>query len=128
MTFPVQIVTPEGERFHGEAEMVRLRTMDGDLGIKARHVDLVTALGMGECIVQISDSDRRSAACIGGVLAMMKGSLRIAATTFEWAEDIDVERCRRNIAQAESDPSVTAKKRAKRAQVRLAVAEKTKQN
>ena len=30
-TFPLQIVTPEGSFFDGEAQMIRLRTIDGDI-------------------------------------------------------------------------------------------------
>lgn len=124
MTFPLQIVTPDGEKFHDEVEFIRLRTVAGDLGVRARHADMVTAIGMGECIIETADAKRRHAACIGGVLAMMKGELRIAATTFEWQDEIDVERCQRNIADAQREPSERNEARAQRAQVRLSVAQR----
>lgn len=123
--FPLQIVTPDGERFHAEAVMVRLRAMDGDIGIRARHVDFVTALGMGLCCVQLDEKTRRYASCIGGVLAVVQGSVRIAANSFEWAEDIDTDRAKAALERAQQeDDSVPSKKgRIQRAQVRLAAAE-----
>ena len=34
----------------------------------------------------------RHAACIGGLLSVAGGDVNVVATTFEWAEDIDIER------------------------------------
>ena len=34
----------------------------------------------------------RTAACIGGMLAVADGKVRLVPTTFEWAEDIDLAR------------------------------------
>ena len=50
--FPLDIVTPDGEIFSGRAESLRLRSIEGDLCIRARHTDYVTALGMGPAEVQ----------------------------------------------------------------------------
>ena len=35
--FPLDIVTPDGEIFSGRAESLRLRSIEGDLCIRARH-------------------------------------------------------------------------------------------
>ena len=48
MTFPIQIVTPDGLIFDGQAERLFCRTIAGDVCILARHCDYMTALGMGE--------------------------------------------------------------------------------
>ena len=92
-TFHLQIVTPDGQFYDGEANKVLTRTIDGDVCILARHSDYVTALGMGTCIVEL-DGKRRKAACTGGMLSVIKGEVRIVATTFEWADQIDVERAK----------------------------------
>ena len=66
MTFQLQIVTPDGARFDGQAEKLIVRTTSGDVGILARHTNFVTALGMGVAKVWVDGTERR-AACIGGI-------------------------------------------------------------
>ena len=92
MTFQLQIVTPDGLEFDGEAEMLSVRTTDGEIGIQARHIDYVAPLGMGEATITEPDGKTRRAACIGGMVAVQNGKVRLVATTFEWAEQIDLER------------------------------------
>ena len=45
--FPLKIVTPDGLEFDGIAESLTVRTVTGDMGIMAKHVDCVAPLGMG---------------------------------------------------------------------------------
>lgn len=99
-TFHLDIVTPDGEFFNGEAEKVLVRTIDGDVCILAKHTEYVTALGMGMAKIVVDGKERR-AACMGGILSVSGGRVRIAATTFEWAEDIDKERAQRAKERAE---------------------------
>ena len=42
--FPVEVLTPEGEVFNGEVEMVSTRTTLGSIGILARHAPLLATL------------------------------------------------------------------------------------
>jgi F-type H+-transporting ATPase subunit epsilon len=42
--FPVEVLTPEGEVFNGEVEMVSTRTTLGEIGILARHSPLLATL------------------------------------------------------------------------------------
>lgn len=42
--FPVEVLTPEGEVFNGEVEMVSTRTTLGQIGIMARHAPLLATL------------------------------------------------------------------------------------
>ena len=132
MTYHLQIVTPDGKCFDGQAERLIIPTIDGQVGILARHINYVTALGMGPAKV-ITEDGERHAACIGGMMAVTNGEVKVVATTFEWADQIDVERAKASIARAEimlADPNkdahtVTyANARIKRARVRLSVAEK----
>ena len=134
-TFHLQIVTPDGQFYDGEANKVLTRTIDGDVCILARHSDYVTALGMGTCIVEL-DGKRRKAACTGGMLSVIKGEVRIVATTFEWADQIDVERAKaakqkaeQRIAKKRDERELTmAEAKLKRALTRINAASKyTKQ-
>jgi len=99
-TFHLQIVTPDGGFYDGPAEKVIVRTLGGDVCILPRHAPIVTTLGTGEATVVI-DGQRRSAACAGGMLAVTDDDVRLVATTFEWAEDIDKSRAQRAKEEAE---------------------------
>ena len=130
--FPLKIVTPDGLEFDGIAESLTVRTVTGDMGIMAKHVDCVVPLGMGEATVVI-DGQRRRAACIGGMVSVINGSVNLVPTTFEWADEIDVERAKASKERAEkmlADPGCDeqtkqyANARLKRAQVRLGIAGK----
>ncbi len=98
--FPLQIVTPDGLIYEGEAERLCCRTIDGDVAILARHCDYCTAVGMGQAHV-IADGNTRYAACMGGMLSVMKGKVRLLATTWEWADEIDKERAEASKQHAE---------------------------
>ena len=130
-TFQLQIVTPDGLAFEGQAQRVLCRTIAGDVCILPRHCDYITALGMGEARVTLQDGTVRKAACIGGMLTVRAGAVRLVATTFEWAEDIDKARADASKQKAESilkqtnvDPHEldVAQARLKRALVRSHVA------
>ena len=41
--FHLKIVTPDGERFNGMAEGISLRTVSGEMGILAHHIDCARA-------------------------------------------------------------------------------------
>ena len=92
--FHLKIVTPDGLIFDGEAEQLTVRTVEGDTTILARHINYVIPLGMGRAIVVIG-GERRSAACIGGMLSVVNGEVTLLPTTFEWADKIDVDRADR---------------------------------
>ena len=129
MPFKLKIVTADGLFFDGEAEQLIVRTTTGDIGIMARHMNYVAPLGMGRAVV-ITGGERRTAACIGGMVSVMNGEVTLVPTTFEWAEDIDVERAERSYQKAskvmEDNNSETdvklAKAKLSRAMVRKGVA------
>ena len=50
-SFHLQIVTPDGLIFDGQAQRVIAYGATGSLGILARHTDMVTPLGMGEASI-----------------------------------------------------------------------------
>ena len=89
--FPLKIVTPDGLLFDGQAEKLIVRTTTGDMGILAGHINCVAPLGMGRATVVV-DGQRRYAACIGGMVSVVNGAVSLVPTTFEWAEDIDLQR------------------------------------
>lgn len=99
-SFPLKIVTPDGLIFDGSAEQIIVRTTSGDVAILARHINYVAPLGMGRAVI-IAGGKRRTAACIGGMLSVVDGSVTLVPTTFEWSDKIDVERA--NAAYEKAD-------------------------
>src|SRR5687767_7702748 len=55
--FPVEILTPEGEVFNEEVEMLSTRTEVGSIGILANHTPLLAMLRPAELRLYRSDSD-----------------------------------------------------------------------
>lgn len=100
MEFHLKIVTPDGLLFDGNARKIILRTTEGDIGILARHSDIVTPLSIGVARVFTSDGER-IAACSGGLLSVSDGEVSVIASTFEWSDNIDVERALRAKERAE---------------------------
>ena len=129
-TFPLKIVTPDGLIFDGQADKLIVRTTTGDMAVLARHITCVCPLGMGQAMVE-ANGQRRTAACIGGLLSVVNGEVTLVPTTFEWSDEIDAERAERSKKRAESmlvqkDASNTdiqlAEARLKRALIRTNVA------
>ena len=101
-TFHLKISTPDGLLYDGEVERLRVRVIDGDVCLLARHSDYVSAVGVGEAAITTADGQTRTAACIGGMLSMIHNEASLIATTFEWAEQIDLERAKRAKEAAEA--------------------------
>ena len=99
-SFPLKIVTPDGLIFDGNAEMVIVRTITGDMAFLARHINCVAPLGMGRATV-IVDGQKRYAACIGGLITVVDGAVTLVPTTFEWADDIDAARAQASLDRAQ---------------------------
>src|SRR3712207_2867177 len=55
--FPVEILTPDGEVFNDEVEMVSTRTTTGSIGILAHHTPLLAMLDPTELRLYKSESD-----------------------------------------------------------------------
>ena len=89
-TFRLQVVSMDGLEYDGQVQRIKLRTIHGDLAILARHMNYVTAIGMGTATVVFEDGTERKAACIGGMLSMMNNLCRVIPTTWEWGDEIDV--------------------------------------
>ena len=130
-SFSLKIVTPDGVQFDGQAEELIVRTTSGDLGILAGHINCVAPLGMGRATILVNGK-KRYAACIGGMVSVVNGQVKLVPTTFEWADKIDVARAEASEAKAQrilkdkqsSDTDLRlAEARLKRALIRKNVAQ-----
>ena len=117
-SFALKIVTPDGLVYDGQAEELIVRTVSGDMGILAGHSDCVAPLGMGLATV-IVDGEKRYGACIGGMVSVLNGQVKLVPTTFEWSDKIDVARA---TASEERAKAVLADKTSSDTDLRLAEA------
>ncbi|MBP3921666.1 MAG: ATP synthase F1 subunit epsilon [Ruminiclostridium sp.] len=100
--FRLRILTPEGVVFDGEAEMITVRTTVGDKGILARHEPYVAALGIGQAKVRI-EGETRIAAVSSGSIEVSKDVTTLLAQSFEWADEIDLQRAEKAQQTAEEN-------------------------
>ena len=130
-TFSLKIVTPDAVEYDGLAEKLVVRTVTGDLGILAGHTNCVAPLGMGLATV-VTDGEKRYGACIGGMVSVLDGEVKLVPTTFEWSDKIDVARAalsEQRAKQVITDKSASdtdlrlAEARLKRALIRQSVAQ-----
>lgn len=130
-SFDLTIVTPTGCIYQGPTSRVTVRSTEGEITILGHHINYVTAIGMGPAVIEIDGKDRL-ACCIGGMLSMTNNTARLIASSFEWAEDIDVERAKAALKRAEDriannpnpSPSASMKNEAakRRALTRISIA------
>ena len=57
-SFKLEIATPDGMRYDGDAVQVSVRGIGGELAILAGHIPFCTALGKGECRVYIGEEGK----------------------------------------------------------------------
>ena len=91
--FHLQIVTPDGAAYDGEAESLLISCETGDVEIMAGHADLFSTLGVGRARIKYGGKST-VASCAGGFLSVSDGKVQVVATTFEYADDIDVSRAK----------------------------------
>ena len=108
--FNIEIVTPDGLEYGGEAESLLVRTTEGDVEILAGHTDFLASLSTGTARL-IIDGQKRLASTSGGFLSVKGGKVRMCATTFEFAEDIDLKRAEDAKARAEAALSMAKDER-----------------
>ena len=97
--FHLEILTPDGLAFKGMVESLLVHAVDGDVEFLAGHVDYVTTLDIGKARIKIAGKDRY-ASVSGGFVMVSSNEVKLVATTFEFAEDIDLERARNAKARA----------------------------
>ena len=90
--FKLNIVTPEGVVYNDKAEMVSVRTIDGDRGFLANHQPLVTGLEIGEIKVKKTADKEDKLAATKGYMEVKPAEINILVEAAELSENIDIER------------------------------------
>ena len=75
--FKCEVLTPEGEVFNGEVEMVSTRTSVGSIGVLANHAPLMAILDPTELRLYKSESDVTSFAQGEGYLQVVNNEVLV---------------------------------------------------
>ena len=100
-SFNLKIATPDGLMFDGKAESLLVRTTEGDAEILAGHADFLSAISTGRAKIVVN-GEKRLASCSGGFVSVKKGEVSLVCTTFEFAENIDINRAKASKELAEA--------------------------
>jgi len=87
--FPVEVLTPEGEVFNDEVEMLSTRTTVGSIGVLANHAPLMAILDPTELRLYQSDSDVVRFAQGEGYLQVVENSALVLVEEAIAPEDLD---------------------------------------
>ena len=87
--FPVEVLTPEGQVFSDEVEMVSTRTTTGSIGILAHHAPLMAILEPTELRLYKSESDVIRFAQGEGYLQVVENSALVLVEEAITPENID---------------------------------------
>jgi F-type H+-transporting ATPase subunit epsilon len=101
-SFPVEVLTPEGQIFSDEVEMVSTRSQTGGLGILANHAPLMAMLEPTELRLYKSESDIVSFAQGEGYLQVIDNSALLIVEDAHKPEDLDRSELESQLKEAES--------------------------
>src|SRR4051794_3046658 len=97
----VEVLTPEGEVYDGEARMVSTRTEVGEIGILANHAPLLAALRPTELRLKVSDSETRRYAQAHGWLQIYGNTARLLVEEALEPDSLDAGALKEQLADAE---------------------------
>jgi F-type H+-transporting ATPase subunit epsilon len=90
----VEIVSPDGAVFRGEAMRFRAPGVEGSFEVLRGHAPLLAAVGVGPVVVTTADGQVVTFATSGGFVEVMDDHVVMLAETAEAGSAIDVERAR----------------------------------
>jgi F-type H+-transporting ATPase subunit epsilon len=97
----VEVLTPEGEVWSGEARQVSTRTEAGEIGILANHAPLLAALRPTLLRLKVSDSETKRWAQAHGWLQVFGNRARLLLEEAIPPEDLDAGALKAQLADAE---------------------------
>ena len=97
------IVSPEGELFSGEVEMLTADGGAGEIAITPRHAPLLTNLKPGPVKLVLEGGEEEVFFASGGFLEVQPGVITLLTDVAERADDIDAAEAERAKELAERD-------------------------
>jgi F-type H+-transporting ATPase subunit epsilon len=102
-TFRAEVLTPEGEVFNDEVEMVSTRTSVGSIGILAHHQPLLGMLDPTELRLYRSESDVVRFAQAEGYVQVSEDRVLVLVEEAIAPEDLDTAALQEKLRRAESE-------------------------
>lgn len=96
----LEIVTPDQIVLSTDVDYVGAPGVDGEFGVLAGHIPLLTALSIGTLVYRTGNKDNYVFVA-GGFFEVADNKISILAQAAELAENIDVERAEKAKARAE---------------------------
>ncbi len=101
--FPVEVLTPEGEVFKDEVEMISTRTTVGSIGILANHQPILAMLDPTELRLYRTESEVVRFAQSEGYLQVADNRALILVEEAHAPGDLDAADLRDRVKQAETE-------------------------
>jgi F-type H+-transporting ATPase subunit epsilon len=101
--FQVEVLTPEGEAFNDEVEMVSTRTSVGSIGILANHAPLLGMLDPTELRLYKSESDVVRYAQGEGFLQVYGNHVLLLVDEIFEVDELDSSELEERLSRAESE-------------------------
>ncbi len=129
--FQLQVISPYRIFFDGKAEMIEVKTTEGEIGVLKHHIPLTAIIEPGILRI-INGGEVKEAALHDGFLEILGDRVTILAESCEWPEEIDMNRAaeakvraERRLRGSEGEINVTRAELAlKRSLIRIELAEK----
>lgn len=98
--FQLKVISPDRIFFQGEADMIELKTSEGEIGIYKHHIPLTAVVEPGALKIK-NGNDEKVAALLQGFIEILDDKVIILAESCEWPEEIDVNRAKEAKLRAE---------------------------
>ena len=87
--FHLEVVTPEKRLFDGEADMVVVRTVDGDEAYLYDHIFTNAIIGKGLLKIRSDENKMQVANCEGGFVKANESGVTVVAKIADWREETE---------------------------------------
>jgi F-type H+-transporting ATPase subunit epsilon len=101
--FPVEVLTPEGEVFSDEVEMVSTRTAVGSIGVLANHEPVLAMLEATELRLFRTESECVRFAQAEGYMQVAQGRVLLLVEEAHVPDELDAAQLRERLRQAERE-------------------------
>ena len=82
--FNLTVSSPLGNLFDGEAIMLTVRGIEGELAVMADHAAFMTTVKPCDCKIVFPDETERFAHVDGGILTVADNKATLLSGTFSW--------------------------------------------
>jgi F-type H+-transporting ATPase subunit epsilon len=101
--YPVEVITPEGPLFTGDAQIVVVPGESGQLGVLANHAPLIASLKPGEMHLTDAEGNVHRWACGNGYVQVRKNEALVLVGDAVSRDEIDPAEARARLEQARAE-------------------------